>query len=151
MHFFLNSGFYNESIIGKRMLFMCIVRSFFIICVPMFITLTGYLMNKKEFSKKYYNGLFHTLIIYFICSVVYFVFSYFYFNQEVNIQIFFQNLLSFNGTRYAWYIEMYIGLFLMIQFLNLVFNHLKDKKHVWALLLTFSNDNWCSTGFKYFC
>mgnify|MGYP000183442649 CR=1 FL=1 len=47
IHFFLNSGFYSQMVSGKRMFIMCIFRSFFIICVPMFITLTGYLMNKK--------------------------------------------------------------------------------------------------------
>lgn len=42
VHFLLNSGFYEETVEGKKMLIMCIYRMFFIICVPMFITLTGY-------------------------------------------------------------------------------------------------------------
>ena len=32
------------------MLIMCIARTFFITCVPLFLMLTGYLMNKKEWS-----------------------------------------------------------------------------------------------------
>ena len=55
IHSFSLSGFYNQIISGKEMFFMCIFRSFFIICVPMFITLTGFLMNKKTMCKKYYK------------------------------------------------------------------------------------------------
>ena len=57
VHFFLNSGFYDEIVVEKRMYIMSIFRSFFIICVPMFIMLTGYLVNGKTLSKKYYKGI----------------------------------------------------------------------------------------------
>lgn len=133
VHFFLNSGFYNEIVFGNRMLIMCILRSFFIICVPMFITLTGYLMCKKELSSKYYKGIIKSLIIYIMCSVIYFLFEKFYLNENNNL---FLNILSFNGTKYSWYIEMYIGLFLLVPFLNLIFNNLKDRKQANKLLIT---------------
>ena len=136
VHFLLNSGFYQEIVDGKRMLFMCIIRSLFIICVPMFITLSGYLLNKKELSKKYYKGLIDIILIYIICSLLYFVFKFFYFNNISSFNIFIEDLLSFKGTRYAWYIELYIGLFLIIPFLNLIFNNLKNKKQAKILLVT---------------
>lgn len=136
IHFFLNSGFYSQMVPGKRMFIMCIFRSFFIICVPMFITLTGYLMNKKTISKKYYKGLFKTLIIYLICSVIYFIFSKLYLHEEISIIMFIKNLLSFDGTRYSWYIEMYIGLFLLIPFFNIIFNNLNSQKETKILLFT---------------
>lgn len=136
VHFFLNSGFYNVTIEGKKMLIMCIIRSFFIICVPMFITLTGYLMNKKKLSKQYYKGIVKTLIIYLICSIIYSLFLKFYLNYDMNIKLFIENVLSYNGTKYAWYIEMYIGLFLLIPFLNLIFNNLNSKKEAKILLFT---------------
>lgn len=136
VHFLLNSGFYTEPMYGKEMIAMCIFRSFFIICVPMFITLTGYLMNKKELNLKYYKGIIKTLIIYFICSIIYSLFEENYLNKNINIITFLDNLLAFNGTKYSWYIEMYIGLFLIIPFLNLVFNNLKSKKETEILLYT---------------
>ena len=51
VHFFLNNGFYTEIIKGKRMLVMFTMRKAFMICVPLFAILTGYLMNKKILSK----------------------------------------------------------------------------------------------------
>lgn len=49
VHFFLNNGFYDQLVVGKRMYVMTILRSFFMDCVPLFLTLTGFLMNKKRF------------------------------------------------------------------------------------------------------
>ncbi len=54
VHFFLNNGFYTEIIKGKRMFVMFTMRTAFMICVPLFAILTGYLMNKKILSKTYY-------------------------------------------------------------------------------------------------
>ena len=136
VHFFLNSDFYDEIVCGKKMLIALMLRSFFIICVPMFITLTGYLMNKKELNHKYYKGLIKILIIYFICSIIYTIFQKIYLNKNISFMIFLKNLLSYCGTKYSWYIEMYIGLFLLIPFLNLIFNNLKSKNHTRVLLGT---------------
>lgn len=133
VHFFLNSEFYEEIVYGNKMLIMCILRSFFIICLPMFITLTGYLMCKKELNSKYYKGIIKSLAIYIICSTIYFLFEKFYLNKSNNL---FLNILSFRGTQYSWYLEMYIGLFLLIPFLNLIFNNLKDRKQANKLLVT---------------
>lgn len=51
VHFFLNSGFYSQDMIGFKMFIKCIIRSFFIICVPLFLLLTGYLMKDKVYQK----------------------------------------------------------------------------------------------------
>ena len=136
VHFFLNSGFYNETVSGSKMLIMCIFRSFFMICVPMFITLTGYLMNKKELNLKYYKEIIKILVIYIICSIIYALYEKCYLNKNINIITFLENILNSRGTKYAWYIEMYIGLFLLIPFLNLIFNNLKDQEQAKMLLIT---------------
>lgn len=136
IHFFLNSGFYNEIITGNKMFIMCFFRSLFIICVPMFITLTGYLMNKKSLTKKYYKGIIKTLIIYLFCSIIYHIYEKFYLKIDTTILIFLKKLLSYKGTPYAWYIEMYIGLFLLIPFLNILINNLTSKKQTKTLLYT---------------
>lgn len=136
IHFFLNSNFYNCTIDGKKELVMCIMRSLFFISVPMFITLTGYLMCNKTLSKKYYKGITKTLIIYILCSIVFFLFSKYYVKKDIHILTLIENILAITGTPYAWYIEMYIGLFLFIPFLNLIFNNLNNKKDAQKLILT---------------
>ena len=51
IHFFLNNDFYLTPVKGERMFIMTIMRSCFIICVPLFITLSGYLLRKKQLEK----------------------------------------------------------------------------------------------------
>lgn len=129
-------GFYNEVVLGKKMFVMCVLRSLFITCVPLFLMLTGYLMNQKTLSKKYYKGIIKTVTIYIFCSVVYLLFQKIYLHQEISFIPFIQNVLAYVGTPYAWYIELYIGLFLLIPFLNIIFNNLKKKSDCQKLLIT---------------
>lgn len=69
VHFFLHNGFYEEIVVGKRLFFMGTMRNFFMICVPLFLILTGFLMNKKVVSRKYYSGLKKTYITYVLASI----------------------------------------------------------------------------------
>lgn len=50
IHFFLNSGYYDAPVVGKRMYIMTLGRTFFGICVPLFMLLSGYLMINKSIS-----------------------------------------------------------------------------------------------------
>ncbi|HBH94736.1 MAG TPA: hypothetical protein DDX91_03235 [Ruminococcaceae bacterium] len=134
IHFFHNSGFYGTPVEGGTMMLMCTFRNLFIICVPMFLMLSGYLMNQKKPEKKYFLGIFKTINTYIICSVVFFLVSKFVMGEEAGFKDFITDLFGFEGTRYGWYIEMYLGLYLLIPFLNILFNGLKDKRQAEYLL-----------------
>ncbi|MCM1297942.1 MAG: acyltransferase family protein [Firmicutes bacterium] len=134
VHFFLNSGFYVFRLEGAAMAVLCVFRSFFIICVPMFIMLSGYLMNGKAPAKKYFLGVTKVIFMYLISSVVFAAFEGFYLHREVSLKKFITDFLSYKGTTYAWYIEMYIGLYLLIPFLNMIFNNLKDQRQAKCLI-----------------
>lgn len=136
VHFFLNSGYYDTIMHGKKMFVMTIFRSLFMVCVPLFITLTGFLMCEKKLSMKYYKRLISVIFTYFLCSMVYSLFFKYYINNPMNVFIFFKNVFSYKGTPYGWYIEMYIGLFLVIPFLNMIVDNLDSKCFFQVLLLT---------------
>lgn len=134
VHFFLNSGFYQRPVVGTSMLVQCIIRSFFMICVPLFLLLTGYLMKNKELSIKYYKGIGNTLFVYVLASIACVLFKNIYYpNEHHNLLL---SILNFTGANYAWYIEMYIGLFIIIPFLNLIYNNLKNQSQRKLLILT---------------
>ena len=57
VHFFRNCGIYDFPMVGKGMLLVSILRTAFMVCVPLFLMLTGYLMNRKTLSLKYYKGI----------------------------------------------------------------------------------------------
>ena len=134
VHFFLNNGFYSEPMFGKRMLVMTVMRSAFMICVPLFIMLTGYLMSRKTLSRGYYHGIVKTLGIYLLASLACAVYKIVNFGYKPTWMIW--GLFDYTTANYAWYIEMYIGLFLLIPFLNLAYNNLPSRKSKLVLLVT---------------
>lgn len=137
VHFFLNTDFYNTAMISKRMLLMTVMRTGFMVCVPLFIILTGYLMNKKTLSVKYYKGIIRILGIYVLASLACMIYKNIAFGSEINIFKIAAGILNYTGANYSWYIEMYIGLFMLIPFINLIYNGLPDKKSKLALVGTF--------------
>lgn len=136
VHFFLNNGFYSETVKGSDMLIMCFMRTLFGVCVPLFLMLTGYLMNKKTLSLKYYAGIKTTLITYLLASFACVIFRATFFNVKFTLKSIVLDLLDYTAAPYSWYVEMYIGLFILIPFLNLIYNNLKDKKQKQALVIT---------------
>ena len=47
-----------------------------------------------------------------------------------------KELLAFTGAPHAWYVEMYIGLFLLILFLNVLYHGLTSRRQKQVLILT---------------
>ncbi len=136
IHFPLHTGYYNEVMLGMSMLLFTVLRTAFSYCVPLFIMLSGYLLNKKTLSKQYYSGITKTLGIYVLASVFCMIFKRFFFGDSLSFQGILFSILDFSGANYAWYIEMYIGLFLLIPFLNLMYHGLDGKRQKIVLIVT---------------
>ena len=133
VHFFLYNGFYDEVMIGKKMYVASIMRQCFMVCVPLFIMLTGYLMNKKQLTFTYFKGISKVLIIYTLCTVCICVYRLLYLGETISLLDVIFNITSYQ--QYSWYIEMYIGLYLLIPFLNILYFGLKGKKEKNILLI----------------
>ncbi len=136
VHFLLYNGFYSQTVEGGAMYIMCLMRTLFSVCVPLFIILTGYLMSQKTLSKKYYFGLSKTLVIYVLASIACVLYKVLYKAEEIGFKDFIFGILDFSDANYSWYIEMYIGLFLFIPFLNIMYNKLASKRHKQILVFT---------------
>ena len=180
VHFFLHNGFYSEPVQGMGpiegivnflttgdeaamhgpwMFLAVMMRTFFGVCVPLFMILTGYLMSKKELKKGYYKGVRKTVIVFILATIVCMVFksihetpaakdAFYRFDlvtmfdaigatRKYNLINFIFGTLDFTGANYSWYIEMYIGLFLIAPFLNLAYNKLNSQKQKRILVITF--------------
>lgn len=133
VHWFWRSEYYQQPMLGKGMLILTIVRSFFMICVPLFLIATGYLMNRKKLEKKYYKGIIKILYTYVIVSIICIIYKVVG-KGYTTIWHMILSIFSFSAAGYSWYVEMYIGLFLIIPFLNLIYNNLKSKKQKRGLL-----------------
>lgn len=142
VHYFLNNGFYVLILNNKLSFVMLYFRWLFYTCVPLFLILTGYLKCNKKIDNNYYKGIVHILISYIFIECIIFLFKNFYLHENISITRYAINMLGFEVSDYSWYVEMYIGLFLMIPFLNLIYNGLKNKKEKELLIITFL----CLTG-----
>lgn len=137
-HFFMYTGYYKLELVGSKMLLMTVIRSYGIVCIPMFIFMTGYLMKGKQLNARYYSGIRNILLTYFFASGLCYLFDCAHAKEPVKATLngFIEGLLSFSSAKYSWYIEMYIGLFLLIPFLNIIWNNLPEKKHRIILIVS---------------
>ena len=130
-HFFNNTEFYYVYITGSRMYLLTLIRTFCMTCVPMFIMLSGYLLHKKQPNRSYYVKLVKTLTIYFLASACCYLYAQFLAPNApgtASLGELIRKTLSFRAVPYSWYINMYLGLFLLIPYLNLIFQSLQTEK-----------------------
>lgn len=136
IHFFLYNGFYQETIDEPVEMIPISLRWFAYCCVPLFMITTGYLMKNKTLSKKYYTGLIKVIVIYLIMSVACAVFDHLHFQKEFTAWIFIRGLFMFTNAPYSWYVKYQICIMLLIPFINLAFNGLKNKRQQLTLVVT---------------
>lgn len=116
-------------------IFWVVLRYCLLSAVPLFLILSGYLQRHKTLSKKYYRSILPLLVAYGIIAVVCVVAKA---TQGVPMTVGkgLLQILNFSANSYSWYVEMYIGLFLLMPFLNQLFKALGDKKKQGILILT---------------
>lgn len=136
VHFFKNSGFEEEIVRGFPMYGMVLLRTGFMICVPLFLILTGALMSRKELSRQYYGKIGRTLAIYLLASCACILYRAVWMPETFSAKLALVGLFDFSAAPYGWYIEMYLGLFVLIPFLNVLYNGLASQRHKQVLVLT---------------
>ena len=156
VHFFQNSGFYDEPMDGQRMLVMTIMRTAFMVCVPLFVMLSGYLMCNKTVSGRYYYGLLKTVGVYLIACVGCIIYRSKRMGVVLTAKEWLFSIFDFSAIPLSWYVEMYLGLFLLIPFLNSMYHGLTEDRHKKALIGTmliltalpgiFNIYNWIAEG-----
>lgn len=136
VHFLLNTNFYNLKMDGYGMIVLSVMRHILLICVPLFLMLTGYLNKNKKLNKEYYRGVKKVLSSYFFICLICILVRIFYFEEERNILYWLISPFNYSANGYSWYIEMYLGLFLLIPFLNILYNSLENKNQKQTLIFT---------------
>lgn len=135
VHFFLNAGFYEAPLQGSAMLLSAALRMACMTCVPLFMTLTGYLCVKYRWSRGYYRKLFPVLLTWLLAGCACLFFRMAVRGEPISGLGVVRRLLDFSAAPYGWYVEMYIGLFLLAPFLNAAWHALEERGRG-ALLLT---------------
>jgi surface polysaccharide O-acyltransferase-like enzyme len=129
IHFFAYIGTYNANVSqGNSIWLKAFCTQLFSFCVPLFLLTTGYLMHKKRPSVSYYKKIGGVLFVYLVTSILFQVFQSLISTQPVAFSTIIRSIINIEGSQYSWYVEMYIGLFVIIPFLNMIWQNLTTKK-----------------------
>lgn len=133
IHFFGNTNFYNASIVGREMFFMTALRWLVLNAVPLFMIITGYFKSHKDIEPSHYKAIIPVLMTHIVCSSVRLLTDYYIHDIPMTKEYLLDKLVYFN---YGWYVKLYIGLLLLIPFLNKAYHGLETRAKKECLILT---------------
>ena len=134
IHFFLYNDFYYESLANRAAYGPIMFRWIAFTCVPLFMISTGYLMKNKTFSADHYKGLIKIIVIYIFISILCIKFKEHHFKEGFDAWKLLKGYLEYGNADYGWYLNYYIGIFLIIPFLNNAFNGCKNNRQKFLLV-----------------
>lgn len=138
-HFFVLNTAFRETIFDASGMFGqgLVYLLFNATGVPLFIMMTGYLnAHKVECNRKYYKGMGRVLISYLLFSIITILFRKYYLHENFSWIQWGLKILDFSAIPYSWYIEMWIGMYLLTPFLNLLYKAIPTQKQKLILLVT---------------
>lgn len=121
---------------GARAFVIMLYRYTVMSCVPLFIMATGYLQCRKTADRRFYKGIIPIIITYLFTTAVCIAAGY-YLGDEMTVGGVIVKTLNFTQNGYAWYVEMFIGLYLMIPFLNMALGQTKRQRLIFIGVLAF--------------
>jgi len=122
-------GVMGNDIHSPRWTVFLVIRFAALSCVPMFMLLTGYLNRKKQLSGTYFRGILPVAISYIVIAIISICCTNSSGYTTLSVQQSILSLFNFTAHGYAWYVEMYLGLYLLIPFLNKLFDALETARN----------------------
>lgn len=138
IHAISYTGVMDGSVKSPAWIVYLILRFIAMSGVPLFLMLSGYLCCNRKLSGHYYVGLIPILISYLFITSATILFSSKMGLQNYTLWTAVSGIMNYTAHDYGWYVEMYIGLFLLIPFLNAMFDALQTQRARLALVLTLS-------------
>ena len=133
VHFYLNCNYYQTPLVGGKMFIMTVGRWFFMVCVPLFMMLTGYLKINKTFCAAHFKSLIPIGFSYVLIAILKVLISNLYYGKGYySLWTAFKAIATY---QIAWYVGMYVGLTLLIPFLNQLWEALDDSMRKYLLLI----------------
>lgn len=126
-HSFLYNGYYYQPQTGLTMVLAGSVRWLSTACIGLFLMLSGYLQSAKTDIKACWRGLLPVLLGYALAAAVSIPVRHFCFGEVLSPEQWLQRFVEFGGVYYGWYVEMYVGLALLMPFVNRAFSRFDDQ------------------------
>lgn len=129
-HSFLYNGYYYQPQTGLSLVLAGSLRWLSTTCIGLFLMLTGYLQSCKTDLRACWRRMVPVLAGYFLASAISIPVRHFVFGDVRTLAQWIQGFAEFGGVYYGWYVEMYVGMVLLMPFLNRVMAHLDGKSHL---------------------
>lgn len=126
-HFFLYTDFNTTEFTGISMFVQGMLASI-VVGSDLYMILTGFLCCNKTIGKQFYEAGIKVILSYIFFSLVTILVNVYIFHTGMTWKSGLLGILSFSTIPYAWYIEMWIGLFLLAPFINIWYKALHTKK-----------------------
>lgn len=127
-HSFLNNGHSYVLQEGNLVWLADTFRFLSISCIGLYLMLTGYLRCENTDIKSCYRGLVSVLVGYLLACFIAIPIRHYVFEEVMTFSDWIKKIFDFTAIRYGWYVEMYIGLALLIPFINMALKHIGDNK-----------------------
>ena len=136
-HSVTHLGLMNGDVYSVKWFLSLFLRELTYSCVPLFLILSGYLQKNKTLSLSYYRSIFPLYLSYAIISILTLaavaIYDKSFFVDPIDA---IYRILNFTANDYSWYFEMFLGLFLLIPFLNILYNGIQSKSGKLVLILS---------------
>ena len=132
-----NTGLYTIALTTAADKAMVGIKLIVTNCIPLYLLLSGYLCCRKSLSVRYYLGYLRIYLVYLLCAIPCVLLEYFYEHSLHSLSDIIGSVINFYCCGYAWYIMMYTGLFLMIPFLNLIYQGCATQRQKQLLIASF--------------
>lgn len=126
-HFFLRNGFNLAPQTGVATWAAGCFRTLTTSCIGLFLMLTGYLKSDRTGLRSCYRCLVPILLAYLLASAFSIPIRHFLLNDPKSLVDWGKSLIQFTAVYYGWYVEMYLGLVLLMPFINILLNQLHSK------------------------
>lgn len=137
-HFFIaNTYFLFVEYKGGAIFIQNIILEICRMAIPLFIITTGYLNNHIDFNKSFFWSFLKVLFTYILYSILTLLYRRYYLNETFSFIDDLILILSFKAIPYGWYVEMWIGLFLISPFINRFFSSIEGKNIKKLIIILF--------------
>ena len=133
-HFFILTDFNSTAFNGFAMWCQGIGASF-LVGSDLYMMLTGYLCCYRSFSVSVYRRCYKIIGSYIIMSIFMIIVKWYFSPTLSTVVNGIKGIFSFTTIPYAWYIEMWLGLFFLSPFLNILFHACRDKNQKKFMIL----------------
>lgn len=128
LHFCLHGGFYGFSMKETPVAVISGFRMMSYECVPLFLLISGFLMNKAKPTARHYIKITPIVINSLLVAGVTIAFKILVLKEQWPFYVWAESVYHLQQPSYGWYVNMFIPLYLMMPFINAAYQGMQTKK-----------------------